>query len=302
MKNENKFDVYQMVTDKIIERMEKDGIIPWRKPWVITSDKLTQFNPNCVAYSRNTGKPYSLLNQMMLGLAGEWATAKQIMADGGKIKKGEKASQVVFWKMDKKVVKDSETDEEKTQTYFILRYYNVFHVATQCEGIEPKKIEIPTDTENPFIGDGVTDEFINTILKSEKAWKFSNVDADRACYIPALDTVQIPHMKNFKSMNHYYSTLFHEFTHATGAKSRLDRDMSGRFGSSSYAKEELCAEIGSSFMTTLLGLETDATEDNTIAYLQSWIKALKEDNKLIVHAASKAQHAIDYMLEMAEIA
>ena len=115
-------DIYKMITDRIIEQMEQ-GIIPWQQPWISASG----------AVSHSTGKAYSLLNQMLLGAAGEYITFRQVQAEGGKVRKGEKAHMVVFWSFIK--AKDEETGEDKEVP--LLRYYNVFHI-DQCEGIAPK--------------------------------------------------------------------------------------------------------------------------------------------------------------------
>lgn len=298
-------DVYEVVTNRIMSDLEK-GIIPWKKPWVVSS-RIGKFNPQYVAYSRATKKPYSLLNQMLLGLAGEWVTYDYAKKCGGHVKEGEKGSFVVVWKKIEKTVKDTETGEDKTEEYWFLKKYTVFHVATQCENISPLEFtqdELDSENETPdwMMGDNIAEELISAILKNPNAWKFSNVEQDTAHYNMMFDSVQIPPMKSFKDMSHYYSTLFHEFTHATGSKSRLDRDMSGKFGSQSYAREELCAEIGASFMTSLLGLDTVESEENTTAYIQSWLGRLKDDKQLVVKASGYASKAIDYMIDMAQSA
>ena len=118
-------DIYKEITDRIIAQLEQ-GIIPWQKPWIARGQ----------AVSRATGKPYSLLNQMLLGKPGEYLTFKQVQQEGGRVRKGEKAHMVVFWKwMD---VKDEETDEVKQIPF--LRYYNVFHI-DQCEGLAAMRVE-----------------------------------------------------------------------------------------------------------------------------------------------------------------
>ena len=122
-------NVYQMVTDRIIAELEK-GLIPWRKPWSGTKEG---------AYNRVTGKPYSLLNQLLLKHQGEYATYKQIQEAGGHVRKGEKSEIVVFWKI-QSIKEETEDGTEEVKQIPLLKYYNVFHVATQCEGIEPKPI------------------------------------------------------------------------------------------------------------------------------------------------------------------
>ena len=270
-------DIYAAVTDRIIGQMEQ-GIIPWHKPWVAAG--------NCISHA--TGKPYSLLNQLMLGKAGEYVTFKQCQEEGGKVKKGEKASMVVFWKWIEE--KDLETEEVKQIPF--LRYYNVFHI-DQCEGLTAKYDEPLPATADP---NEKAEAFIADYLLRSGV-KLVHESGDRAYYQPAFDRVVLPCMEQFKETAEYYSTAFHELTHSTGHKSRLDRlDHTAFFGSEAYGKEEMVAEIGAAALVNHAGLETSASFRNNTAYLQNWLQVLKNDKRFIVSAASKAEKAVKWIL------
>lgn len=164
-------DVYQMVTDRIIKNMEQ-GIIPWKKPWG---------GVKTMAISHSTGKPYSLLNQMSLGLVGEWLTFKQIQDEGGKVKKGEKASPVVFWKF-LPIEEENEKGEKVKKQVPFLKYYSVFHIS-QCEGINPKyTVETDEPTQEQAIAEG--EAIIKRYLESGDAPSFHPTQGDRAYYSP----------------------------------------------------------------------------------------------------------------------
>lgn len=287
------FDVYQAVTDKIIAELEK-GIIPWNKPWS---------NVGACAVSRATGKPYSVLNQMLLSKAGEYLTFKQVHDEGGKVKKGAKASMVVFWKMvlpaktDNTVKPIIGADEKAVMKSLpILKYFNVFHIS-DCEGIEPRvRNSSLSDNESERIK--TAKAVLHDYIEREHIG-FTDVESDNAYYRPATDEIVIPNISQFDKPVGYYGTAFHEAVHSTGHKSRLNRLESGinaAFGSQVYSKEELVAEIGSAAIMSELGLQTDATLTNSAAYIQSWLKPLKNDKRFIVSAASRAEKAVKLIL------
>ena len=270
-------DIYKEVTDRIIAQME-NGIIPWRKPWIASNQ----------AVSHVTGKAYSLLNQMMLGRAGEYVTFKQCQQEGGKVKKGEKASMVVFWKWIE--TEDEETHEKKEVPF--LRYYNVFHI-DQCEGLKARYAETLPATADPNENAEV---FINDYL-FRSGVKLTHESGDRAYYQPAFDRVVLPCMEQFKETAEYYSTAFHELTHSTGHESRLNRlDRTAFFGTEAYSKEELIAEIGAAALVNYSGLETPSSFRNNAAYIQNWLGVLKNDKRFIVSAAGKAEKAVKLIL------
>lgn len=274
-------NVYQMVTDRIIEEMQK-GVIPWEKPWT---------GVRAGAFNRVSKRPYSLLNQMLLKHTGEYATFKQWSELGGKIKKGAKSEIIVFWKITE-IEEENEDNEKVKKNIAILRYYNVFHIS-QVEGVKP--LESPFPEVEPI---EEADRIINDYVAREHI-DFTECASNKAYYSPSIDCVVVPMKEQYKLINEYYSTTFHELTHSTGHKTRLDRLESGAvaaLGSETYSKEELVAEIGSASIMNLLGIETTKTFRNSAAYIQSWIKVLKNDNKFIVSAASKAEKAVNFII------
>jgi len=275
------FDIYAEITNRIIAQLEK-GIIPWRKPWITAG----------AAVSYTTGKPYSLLNQIMLGRPGEYLTWSQIKERGGSVRKGEKASMVVFWKWIE--TEDEETGEKKEIPF--LRYYNVFHV-DQCDGITPKHAQpLPDTTIEP---DATADSIIADYLHRSGVTLIHQM-GDRAFYRPSTDSVTLPDRSQFANAAEYYSTAFHELTHSTGHASRLNRlDKPAAFGSGDYSKEELVAEIGSAALVNHCGLETADTFRNSAAYIQSWLQVLQNDKRMIVSAAGKAEKAVKLILNQA---
>lgn len=271
-------DLYQEITDRIVAELEK-GIIPWHRPWIGSN----------WAISHATGKPYSLLNQLILGRPGEYLTFKQVQDEGGKIKKGEKASMVVFWKWLE--VEDEKTGEKKEIPY--LRYINVFHI-DQTEGVKAK--HTGNDYPNSADADETADAIINDYLERFGV-KLSHEEGARAYYQPSADRVVLPLRKQFAETAEYYSTAFHELAHSTGHESRLNRlTQTAAFGSDEYSKEELVAEISAATLTNHVGLETTGSFQNSAAYVQSWLKALKNDKRMIVSAAGRAEKAVALIL------
>lgn len=276
-----KKDVYEMVTDRIIEQLEQN-IIPWQKPWGGVIDG---------AYNRISKKPYSLLNQMLLQHSGEYATFKQWSELGGHIRKGEKSEIVVFWKL--QPYEEENADGEKIIKQIpLLRYYNVFHIS-QVDGVEPKELDL-----NEFEPIEEAERIKNEYMTRENL-KILEKLTDKAFYSPAFDYIQVPCKEQYRNVEEFYSTLFHEMVHSTGHKSRLDRLESGantNFGTEIYSKEELVAEIGSASIMNLLGIETKKSFRNSSAYIQGWLRRLRGDKKFIVSASSKAEKAVKYIL------
>jgi antirestriction protein ArdC len=271
-----KFNIYEMVTNKIIEKLEA-GTVPWRKPWNGSKGPAVNWK---------TQKAYRGINVMLLE-PGEYLTFKQATEAGGKVKKGAKSEIVVFWKWYEKEDKTT-GDVEQIPT---LKYYRVFNI-NQCEGIKSKRDEkIPTFEHDPIEeAENIIKGFMN---KPSLSWEQTG-----AWYKPGLDHVNVPPMKDFPKIEEYYNTFFHELCHSTGHRSRLNRDgITGthKFGSQDYSKEELVAEIGASMLTGFAGF-SDVTFENTAAYIQNWLEVLKNDTKLVVRAGSAAQKAVDYIL------
>ena len=270
-------DIYAEITNRIITEMEQ-GSIPWHKPWMAAG----------CAISHTTGKPYSLLNQMLLGKAGEWLTFKQCHEEGGYVRKGEKARMVVFWTWLEK--EDKDTGEIEKIPF--LKYYNVFHLS-QCEGLREKYAAQPTGTMEP---DAQAEQVITDYVAREGI-TLEHVAGDSAYYNPLADRIVLPLQKQFSAAAEYYSTAFHECIHSTGHAKRLNRlDATANFGSESYSREELCAEIGSAALLHRIGIETAGSFRNNAAYIQNWLTALKNDKRFIVSAAGKADKAVSYIL------
>ena len=276
--------VYEMVTERIIEQLE-NGIIPWEKPWT---------GVRSGAFNRVSKKSYSLLNQMILKHEGEYATFKQWQELGGHIRNGEKSEIIVFWK----IYPIEEVQEDGTKTVKqipLLKYINVFHIS-QVDGVEPLPKEELHDIE-PI-------EKAESILQDYWAREQINVEhvkGNKAFYSPMLDMIQLPLFEQFKDANEYYSTAFHESVHSTMKESRCNRAEERKnklvaFGSEEYSKEELVAELGSASLMNIIGIETKKSFKNSTAYIQSWIRVLKNDVKFIVSASSKAEKAVNYIL------
>ena len=288
-------DLFQIITDRIVAELEQ-GIIPWQKPWSGTQG----------AISHTTGKRYSLLNQMLLGCrSGEFITFKEAQREGGHIRKGEKASIIVFWKFLENAKRDDSGDvvigadgKPIMESVPFLRYYNVFHL-DQCEGIQPRFAEEATPGES-LSPDEAAEHIVQDYVQRSGV-KLTIQHSDRAFYRPLTDSVTVPELVQFTSVSEYYSTLFHELTHSTGHASRLNRlSKEACFGSEAYSKEELIAELGAAFLVNHAGLETDGSFCNSAGYIQSWLKALKDDKRLIVSAAGKADKAVAMILNSTE--
>lgn len=273
-------DIYAEITNRIVAEMEQ-GTIPWQKPWVSSG--------SCISYA--TGKPYSLLNQMLLGRPGEYLTFNQCQQVGGRIRKGEKASMVVFWKWLEQ--EDEETGEKKEVSF--LRYYNVFHI-DQCEGLRAKHTKPLPQTAN---ADTNADRIIAEYLAREGV-KLTHEAGERAFYHPSTDSITLPPTAQFAETAEYYSTAFHELTHSTGHSKRLNRlGKTAFFGAEAYSKEELVAEIGAAALVNASGLETAKSFRNDAAYIQNWLYVLRNDKRFIVSAAGKAGKAVNLILGMA---
>lgn len=288
-------NVYEMITNKFIKMME-GGVIPWERPWSGVA------GIDGGAFNRVSKKSYSILNQCLLSKPGEWASFKQWNELGGKVRRGEKSEFVVFWKITpverEKVNEAGETVTEKV-TIPVLRYLPVFHIS-QVDGVEPLDKAKLTET-NPI----EAAEKIKIDYSTREHIKIEDATTNKAYYSPTMDFIHVPQIRQYKKANDYYATLFHEMVHSTGHSSRLNRFENGTklaaFGSEDYSKEELVAEMGSAFLLNHVGIETEKTDRNSAAYLQSWLRVLKNDNRFIVSAAGKAQKAVEYILNGKEI-
>ena len=278
--------VYEMVTKRIIEQLE-NGVIPWEKPWT---------GVRSGAFNRVSKKSYSLLNQMLLKHEGEYATFKQWSELGGHIRKGEKSEIVVSWKI--LPVEEVQEDGSKvTKQIPMLKYISVFHIS-QVDGVEPLPKEKLNDIEPIEKAENILRDYW-----TREHIKVEHVKGNKAFYSPSMDSIQLPLFEQFINANEYYSTAFHESVHSTMKESRCNRAEERKnklvaFGSEEYSKEELLAEIGSANLMNMIGIETDKSFRNSSAYIQSWLKVLKNDVKFIVSASSKAEKAVNYILNI----
>jgi antirestriction protein ArdC len=272
--------VYEIITEKIIEKLEK-GEVPWHQPWI-------------GGYPKNliSKKEYRGINVFLLGCqkysSPYWVSYKQAQELGGNVRKGEHGTRVVFWKQLN--VKDKDTEEEKMIP--LLRYYTVFNL-DQCEGIDEKRIP-QTDIRQNFQPIDACERVVNGMQKRPDI-RFEEL---RAYYHPGGDFVNMPKKETFDKEEFFYAVLFHELGHSTGHEKRLHRKAQGDwspFGSESYSKEELVAEMTAAFLCGTCQIE-NTTIDNSAAYIKSWLKKLKDDPKMVVLAGAQAQRASDYIL------
>ena len=282
MKNQ-KFDIYSTITDKILEIME-GGVIPWHKPWLMSGS-----HRNLVSKKQYRGINVFLLSCSSFG-SPWWLTFNQAKAKGGKVRKGEKGTMIVFWKPLQIKEKNAATGKEEKKKVFVLRYYKIFNLE-QVEGIEappePEKIELePIETAATII-----EEMQNPpVIKHAATYD--------ACYRPSSDEVNMPLMDDFESSESYYSVLFHEVGHSTGHESRVSRPEGMKnicFGSDSYSKEELIAEMSAAFLCGEAGILQETIQQSA-SYIESWSSKFKDDSRLVVCAAAAAQKATDYIL------
>jgi antirestriction protein ArdC len=278
-KREHRFSVYEMITERIINLLEK-GTVPWKRPWKAS-----------VALPRNviSQKAYRGINIFLLLSMGYespfWLTFHQIDQLGGHVRKGEKACPVIFWK---ELTVDDKENDERARKIPMLRYYHVFNT-TQCEnlkGILPLSEQLATILKPAEILERMPQR---PVIKHGMREAF---------YSPTEDCVGMPSLENFTSQEKYFSALFHEIIHSTGHEARLNRTtLSPKegFGSDPYAKEELIAEMGAAFLCAHAGI-AEHTVENSAAYINNWMGRLKNDKKLVVQAAAQAQAAADFIL------
>jgi len=268
--------VYSIVTEQILKQLEY-GAAPWHRPWT------TEIPRNL-----SSGRAYRGLNVFLLASNGYgspyWLTYKQAIERGGHVRKGEHGTRIVFWKIGTREIEDADGDTIERKS-IVLRYYTVFNVE-QCEGIAAP---MPAPIVNPI-------EECERIVRQMPSPPAFEQDS-RAWYRPSSDTVGMPSRNAFNSAEAYYSTLFHELIHSTGHPKRVGRDgieKLNTYGSESYSKEELIAEMGAAMLCGVAGIERK-TLSNSAAYLKSWINVLKSDARMVVSAASQAQKAADYI-------
>jgi antirestriction protein ArdC len=278
---------YQIVTDRIITMLEQ-GTVPWHKPWGIDGQ------PKSLA----SGKAYRGINIFMLNCVAQaagyksswWLTFNQVKERGGTVRKGEHSTPVVFWKILERETEIADSDESSIRKIPMLRYFQVFNVE-QCDGIEHPKPQLIERTFDPIIA---CEQLIAGVPNPPEI----RHGGSQAFYRPSQDLLNMPERKLFESPEEYYCTLFHELIHSTGHEKRLARESlkeMAPFGSPSYSREELIAEMGAAFLCNRAGID-QVTIANSAAYIQGWLSKLRADPKAVVLAASAAQRACDYLV------
>ncbi len=279
----NTNEVYSAITEKIIAGLQTSG--SWAKLWQVPAPVSLE------------GRFYHGVNYLTLSTlpytSRVFGTYQQVRQNGGQVRKGEKATIVVFWKIGTAI--DEETRKERRT--FLLRYYHVFNTE-QCDfdqvGLD--KIAVL----NNMVAEKHSERFqpaedIIANMPKKPDMVFSKSD-DQAYYAPVADFISVPAMEYFHSPDEFYHTLFHEMTHSTGHPKRLDRfdGMSNRFGDKEYSKEELVAELGASFLSVVSGCKWN--QRNSAAYIRGWSDKLRDNEKWIVWAASRAEKAVNFIL------
>ena len=280
-------DLYAEVSARIVAELER-GAAPWIKPWSATAGQN-------VPQNAVTNRPYSGCNVILLWLARDrgWATPrfltfKQTQEAGGHVRKGEHGTKVYFVKQLQ--VKEGEGEEAESRLIPMMREYTVFNVA-QTEGL-PDSIRSgkPMRVRNSDARDKLADDFLRSTGADIREGH------GEAFFVPSHDFISMPAFQAFRGAGHFYNVAFHELTHWTGHKSRLDRDLKNRFGSGSYAMEELVAELGAAFLSAEFGFDGDV---RNAGYIATWIELLKADKRAFFTACSKASKAADYLRGLA---
>ena len=287
----SKVNIYQDVTNRIIDALEKGLDGSFELPW----HGISQIPENA-----HTGKKYKGVNVPLLWVyqmcegyqSGIWATYKQWQERGAQVRKGEKSAHIVFWKM---IEQEPAQDNEEKSMRMFAKWSRVFN-ADQVDGFNPDDDFVPAE--------------ISSIQSADAIIECSGADIRhkevKAFYCPSGDFINMPPALRFKdtgdstATENYYSTMFHELTHWTGAKHRLDRFANEKFSKSDYAFEELVAELGAAMACASTGV-TPLPRSDHAKYIECWLKALQDDKKFIFSAASQAQKAVDYLYSTFEI-
>ncbi|HEN3641775.1 TPA: DUF1738 domain-containing protein [Yersinia enterocolitica] len=279
--SQTRTDICQTVTDNIIAALEA-GVKPWSCPWQRV-DGMSGLPSNYA-----TGVAYSGMNIMLLWCSASkqgfsdsrWMTYKQSQAAGGQVRKGEHGTTAIFY-----TTLEKENDAGEVEHIPMLKTFTVFNVQ-QIDGLA-----LTTETVSPEATFDPLPQAENLLRKSG-----ANIieKGQNAFFIPSTDEIRLPERYLFADAANFYATGLHELVHWSGAKSRLNREMKGKFGSEGYAFEELIAELGSAFLTADLGITGEVQHES---YIASWLKALKNDKRYIFKAASAASKAHRYLMD-----
>jgi antirestriction protein ArdC len=290
--------IYQLVTDRILALLEQ-GVVPWKKRWRTSNGSVLPVN----FVSR---RPYRGVNVFLLIAQGYstpyWLTFRQAQDRGGNVRRGERGTPIVFWRIDQKTTEEPDREESPAAPRILLRYYTLFNVE-QCDGIE-----IPGATDGTEFDPIPACQGIYANMPNPPELRHCG---EKAFYRRRDDLAQLPRPEAFNRPEHYYSTQAHELAHATGHPSRLNRfaeeGNAGVFGSPEYAREELVAEMTAAMICGVVGIAPVKVEaissegdeellESSTAYLRHWMDVLKADSRAVVIAAARAQKAADYIL------
>jgi antirestriction protein ArdC len=287
---ERRAKLYDEITDKIIAELEA-GRVPWVQPWGTAAAKAPLGMPK----NASTGRQYSGVNVLILwgavieqGYIGQsWLTFRQALSLGGHVRKGERGTTVVY--ADRFIPNDEKKraaeNGEEAQAIPFLKRFTVFNT-DQCDDL-PAEIAAVAPPPPP----GMIEPQVEALIKATGI--DFRIGGNRAYYISSEDYVQVPPPAAYFEPINWHRTALHELGHASGHHSRLDRDLSGSFGSRKYAFEELIAELCAAFSCASLGIVPTVRHAD---YLGSWLDVLREDNRAIARAASQASKAADYIL------
>lgn len=276
--------VYEIINQQILDKLEA-GVVPWNKPWTGGSRPMNIISK----------KAYNGINVWVLSFSEfsspYWGTYQQWKGLGGCVAKGSKGTPVMFYKF-----LNSDDGDGVTRSIPLMRYYTVFNLE-QVEGLPEDKI--PGANVKPTEFEAI-DACESVVASMPLRPEIKHLE-QRAFYSPRLDYINMPKKETFKSSEGYYATLMHELAHSTGHSSRLARRdfESGGFGSEKYSKEELVAELASAYVCNHVGID-NMTIDNSASYIQSWLKALKNDKLMMIQASSAAQKAANWILNVKE--
>lgn len=288
-KSKSSRNVAAEITDLIIRKLA-DGVAPWSRPWRVTGASGRPL--------RHCGTPYTGINTLYLWAIADtngyrsryWMTYRQAEALGGNVRRGERGSLSVYYSSFKKTEAHPLTGAETEKSVRFLRHYIVFN-ADQIDGLPAFYYPGHEDSTpaDPSVRQAAIDGFFAAIPAEVRH------GGDRAFFHPTFDYIQMPHQRSFRTMDHYASVRAHETTHWSGGTARLARTFGKRFGDKAYSFEELVAEIGSGLVCAHLGLPNEL-HDNHASYVAHWLGILRADKTAIIHAASKAEQAFNYLL------
>jgi antirestriction protein ArdC len=285
-----KRDLYADVSARIIAELER-GAAPWVKPWSATAGQN-------VPQNAVTNRPYSGCNVILLWLARNrgWPTPRfltfrQALEAGGNVRRGEHGTKVYFVKQLRVRESDADPNDEGDEKIVpMMREYSVFNIA-QCENLPDGIVNgKAARLRNPDTRDEIADQFLRSTGADIREGQ------GEAYYSPGADFISLPRFEAFKSADHFYGVAFHELTHWTGHKSRLDRDLKHRFGERAYAAEELVAELGAAFLAAEFSFDGDV---RNAGYIATWIELLKADKRAFFTACNKASKAAGYLRGLA---